>query len=248
MDAVALLRSLASESVDLVWADPPYFLSGGGTTNRSGKRASVDKGDWDTPKSAMEQFGWNMAWMSEARRVLKPTGSLMVCGTLHSVHASGFTLQNLGMRLLNDITWVKPAPPPNLGCRTLTHSHESILWASLGPRAKHYFNYQGLKAIEGVQMKDVWTFGRPGKDELAHGKHPTQKPVALVTRCLIASLPDAGTVVDPFMGSGTTGVAATLSGRGWRFIGGDLDKSWVDITRLRIACALAQTGDSAHGG
>lgn len=237
-DAVELLRSLPAESVDLIWADPPYFLSGGGTTNRGGKRTSVDKGKWDAPKTAMEQFAWNMTWMAESRRVLKPTGTIMVCGTLHSVHATGFTMQNLGLRLLNDIAWVKPAPPPNLGCKTLTHSHESILWGSLGPRAKHFFNYKELKAIEGVQMKDVWTFGRPGKDEQAHGKHPTQKPVALVHRCLVAALPSGGTVVDPFMGSGTTGVAATLAGRDWRFVGGDSDKAWIEVTRKRICDEL----------
>ena len=229
------MRELDPESVDLVFADPPYFLSGGGTTNRGGKRVSVDKGKWDAPKTAMEQFAWNMVWLAETRRILKPTGSIMVSGTLHSVHATGFTMQNLGLRLLNDIAWVKPNPPPNLGRRTLQHSHESILWASLGPRAKYYFNYAELRAINGVQLKDVWEFGRPNKDELTHGKHSTQKPVSLLQRCLLAALPNDGLVLDPFAGSHTTGVAVALgASRGWRYVGIDSDSQWLDVGRKRI--------------
>lgn len=230
------MRELPSESIDLIFADPPYFLSGGGTTNRGGKRTSVDKGGWDKPKTAMEQFAWNMAWLSEARRIVKSTGSVMVCGTLHSVHATGFTMQNLGYRLLNDICWVKPTPPPNLGTRCLTHSHESILWASMGPRAKYYFDYARLKREnDDKQLKDVWTYGRPHKSELTHGRHPTQKPINLVLQALKAALPDGGTCLDPFMGSGSTGVAvAQEPHRECKFIGIDLEREWCDVGRKRI--------------
>lgn len=239
-DAVAVMRQLDSESIDLVLCDPPYFLSGGGTTNRGGKRVSVNKGKWDAPKTAMEQFSWNMTWLAEVRRILKPTGTVMVFGTLHSVHATGFTMQNLGYRLLNDICWEKPQPPPNLGCRTLTHSHESLLWTSLGPRAKHYFNYAELKSLnEDRQLKDIWHFNRPSKLELIYGKHPTQKPLALLRRCLLMSLPANGAVLDPFAGSGSTGVAAAMEqpDRNWSYIGIELEAEWNVVAKARITAA-----------
>ena len=239
-DAVNVMRGMADESADLVWADPPYHLSGKGSTCQGGKRKRVAKGAWDVPKMPMEHLAYCMTWIGEARRILKPSGTIMVCGSMHNVSVVGFALQSLECRMLNDICWVKANPSPNLGCRMLTHSHESILWASLGPRAKHYFNYKELKALNGdKQLKDVWTFKRPHPRETVHGKHPTQKPRDLVTRCLIAALPEGGLVVDPFAGSGTTGVAAALGAeRGWRYAGIELDPQWNEIAQARMQAVL----------
>jgi len=235
-DAIVLMQSIPDESVDVVWADPPYFLSGGGTTCRSGKRASVDKGEWDRPTTTHGQLAWSRAWLEQAKRVLKPTGTAWVCGTMHSVHCTGFAMQSTGMRLLNEIEWVKPNPPPNLGCRCFTHSHETLLWASKGPKARHHFDYAWARAENGgKQMKDVWQFTAPGKSEKSFGGHPTQKPIALVVRCLMASCPDGGVVLDPFTGSGTTGCAVARCGRGIEFIGIERELEWVDVARERIA-------------
>lgn len=240
-DAVAIMREIDDESVDLIWADPPYHLSGRGTTCQAGTRQSVAKGSWDLPKTPMAHFAWSMTWLGEARRVLKPTGSIMACGSMHNAFVVGFSMQALGSRMLNDISWVKTNPSPNLGCRTLTYSHESLLWCSLGPRAKHYFNYQELKELnEGKQQTDVWRFGRAEKEETVHGKHPTQKPVRLVKRCLIAALPENGLVLDPFAGSGTTGVAAAREAqRGWRYVGIELDPDWNEVGRKRIESVVS---------
>jgi site-specific DNA-methyltransferase (adenine-specific) len=246
-DAVTAMRGMEAESVDLVWADPPYHLSGKGTTCQGGKRKSVAKGPWDLPKTPMSHYAWTMTWLEEVRRILKPTGSIMVCGSMHNVYVVGFAMQTLGCRILNDIAWVKANPSPNLGCRTLMYAHESVLWASLGPRAKHHFNYKELKELnEGKQQKDVWKFGRPEKDEQAYGKHPTQKPMRLIKRCLTATLPDGGLVVDPFAGSGTTGVAAALGqDRGWRYEGIELEQSWNDVARKRIEDAIGSKREAA---
>ena len=247
-DAVSVMRELPDESVDMVVADPPFGLSKpGGTTCRGGRRASSTKGSWDLPKTPMCQLAWAMTWMSEARRILRPTGSIMVCASMHNAYSSGFSLQNLGYRLLNDITWVKIAPSPNLGCRTLQYAHESILWASLGPRAKHYFNYDELKQLnDDRQQQDVWKFGRPSKPELVHSKHPTQKPVSLLRRCLLTALPEGGLVVDPFAGSGTTGVAAALNpSKSWSYIGIELDPEWNEVAKRRIQDALKPAARTA---
>ncbi len=231
---------MEDQSVDVIWADPPYFLSGGGPTCKSGKRASVDKGKWDKPKSPEAQLLWTQRWLMEGQRILKPTGTVWVCGTLHSVHSVGYALQILQMRLLNNVVWVKGNPPPNLGCRTLTHSHESILWASQGKKAKHHFDYQRMKELHGgTQMKDVWQFNAPTKAEKIYGKHPTQKPIDLVDWCLLASLPEGGVVIDPFCGGGTTGVAvAKRPKRNCKFIGIELETEWCELARKRILDAI----------
>jgi site-specific DNA-methyltransferase (adenine-specific) len=235
-DALDIMSGFESDSFDVVWADPPYFLSSGGSTCRNGKRVSVDKGAWDTVRTPEDQMQWSTRWILEARRVLKSTGTLWVCGSMHSVHSSGYALQLAGLRLLNEITWQKPNPPPNLGCRCFTHSHETLLWASKGKSHRHFFDYDRMKLVTGKQMKDVWQFPAPGKSEKTHGKHPTQKPVALVERCLLASLPSGACVLDPFMGSGTTGVAAALHPEMcWSFVGIDADTQACAIAHWRMA-------------
>lgn len=223
---------------DLVFADPPYFLSNGGVTCKNGRMTSVNKGDWDASRGADSNHQFNHAWLSRCKRLLKPDGSIWVSGTHHIIFSVGFAMQQLDFRVLNDITWEKPNPPPNLGCRNFTHSTEMIIWAAKSRKSKHFFSYAQMKEEnDGKQMKSVWRMSAPSKEEKKHGKHPTQKPIALLSRILAASTRQGDKVLDPFSGSGTTGVACALSGR--QFVGIERDASFVDLANARIAEALA---------
>ena len=236
-DALDLLAQLPAESVDCVWTDPPYMLSNGGITCVAGRMVSVDKGEWDKSRGLEADHEFNLQWTRECYRVLKPTGTIWVSGTLHVYPSVGMALMQNGFRLLNDIIWEKPNPPPNLGRRTFTHSTEVVLWASKAPkgsRHKYTFNYAEMRQENGgKQMKTVWHFKSPGLDEKRLGKHPTQKPVALITRCLRASTLPGDIVLDPFVGSGSTGVAALGLGRD--FIGIDADEAFIGISAKRLS-------------
>ena len=232
-DALALLRQTPDAAFDLVFADPPYFLSNNGTTCQSGKRASVNKGAWDEAPSVAQMHEFNLAWLGECRRVLKPHGSLWVSGTAHNIHSVGFALQTLGYKLLNDVAWFKVNPPPNLACRYFTHATETLIWAKPDARAKHTFNYQLMKADNaGKQMQSLWHITPPRAREKRHGKHPTQKPEALLERIVNATTNPGDMVLDPFCGSGTTGVACTRNGR--RFVGFDVDDNYLEIAARRF--------------
>lgn len=234
------LRSLPAESVDCVWTDPPYFLSNGGSTCINGKRTSVNKGQWDQSAGIEADHEFNMSWLAECHRILKPTGTIWVSGTHHVYLSVGMAMMQLGFRLLNDIVWEKPNPPPNLGCRCFTHSTEMLLWAAKSPKGakeKYTFNYDDMKtANDGKQMKNVWRFTAPAKTEKTLGKHPTQKPIALIERCLLASTSAGETVLDPFAGSGTTGVAAINTNR--RFLGCEIDLRHARLGAKRINAAI----------
>lgn len=249
-DAMQALQSLPDNSVDVVWTDPPYFLSNDGISCQAGKMVSVNKGGWDKSQGLELDHEFNRQWIAECRRVLKPTGTIWVSGTHHVYFSVGMALMEQGFRILNDIIWEKPNPPPNLGCRCFTHSTEVLLWASKAPkgsRDKYTFNYADMVAENGgKQMKNVWRMTAPGKDEKALGKHPTQKPISLVARSLRASTQPGDIVLDPFMGSGTTGVAATMLGR--RFIGIERDEAYVDLARARLAEAEKLAFDPVRGG
>lgn len=240
-DSFAVLRTLPDESVDCVWTDPPYLLSNGGVTCVSGRMVAVDKGDWDRSRGIALDHEFNRQWLAECHRLLKPGGSIWVSGTLHVYLSVGMAMQELGFRILNDIVWEKPAPPPNLGCRCFTHTSEILLWATKakrGGKARHTFNYEAMKAENGGrQMKNIWRLPTPGAAEKRMGKHPTQKPQALISRCLRASTNPGDLVVDLFAGSGSTGVAALDLGR--RFIGVEREAGYaaLAVKRLRNAAA-----------
>ncbi|MBW4668168.1 MAG: site-specific DNA-methyltransferase [Cyanomargarita calcarea GSE-NOS-MK-12-04C] len=234
-DSLEVMASLPPDSVDCIWTDPPYNLSNDGITCMSGQMVKVNKGEWDRSRGAEMDHEFNKAWLAACYRLLKPTGTIWVTGTLHVYPSVGFAMQQLGFRILNDIIWEKPAPPPNLGCRCFTHSTELILWATKAQKGKerYTFNYEVMKAENGdKQMKNVWRMSAPSKEEKRYGKHPTQKPVELVARSLRASTNPGDLVFDPFSGSSTTGVAALALDR--HFIGCEADANHIELSRQRL--------------
>lgn len=245
-DCLEALGRIEPESVDLVFADPPYFLSNGGTTCKSGRRAKVDKGKWDRSLGVEENHAFNHAWLEACRRVLKANGTIWVSGTSHVIYSVGFAMQQLGFKLLNEIVWEKPNPPPNLSCRYFTHSTETVLWAARDRKSKHHFEYQAMRELNGgKQMKSVWRMTAPGKLEKVHGKHPTQKPLALLERIVAASCPPGGVVVDPFNGSGTTGLAAVRAGH--HYIGIERDRKYLELTKKRLLEEVPSWADEKPG-
>ena len=236
-DCLKLLPAMTEGSVDVVWTDPPYFLSNGGQTCKNGKRAKVNKGTWDQSKGIEADHEFHRAWLSGCQRVLKSHGTIWVTATHHTLFSIGFAMQELGFKILNLVTWEKPNPPPNLACRYFTHSTEQLIWAAKNSDSRHFFDYAAMKAEnDGKQMKTVWRFKAPSKAEKSHGSHPTQKPLALVSRCLRASSSPGDVVLDPFCGSGTTGVAAVSTGR--RFIGIESDSQYYRPSQERIESVI----------
>ena len=234
-DCVELMGLMPAGSVDALFADPPYRLSGGGVTVKSGRLAPVDKGEWDRPKGLKKDHEFNLRWLRAARRVLKPDATLWVTGTHHIIFSIGFALQSLGFRIINDITWEKPDPPPNALHTAFTHSHETLLWASKG--RGHTFNYDLINSPDPTaQMSSVWRIPTVPKREKLHGYHPTQKPLRLVRRALVASTRESELVFDPFSGSGTTGVAAKELGR--FFVGAEVEEEFAELARRRISSAV----------
>ena len=236
-DSFELLNSIEEKCIDMIFADPPYFLSSGGISCHSGKQVSVNKGDWDTTLSIEEKINYNRKWISLCRKVLKDDGTIWISGTFHNIYSIGVTLEMEGFSIINNITWIKPNPAPNLACRCFTNSTETILWArkqlSQKKKGKHTFNYSLMKELnEGKQMKDVWLVNLPSKAEKEFGKHPTQKPVGLLERIILASTNEGDLILDPFNGSGTTGVAALNLKR--RYIGIDNNKEYLEITKKRL--------------
>jgi site-specific DNA-methyltransferase (adenine-specific) len=238
-DCLELLALIPESTVDLIFADPPYFLSNGGITCHAGRMVSVNKGDWDKSKGPDANHEFNRAWLAACQRVLKPNGSLWVSGTAHVIHSVGFAMQQLGFKLLNDISWVKPNPPPNLSCRYFTHATETIIWAARDKKSRHTFNYKLMKeANRGKQMKSVWEIKPPETWEKKFGKHPTQKPVALLERILLASSNEGDLVLDPFSGSGTTALAALKTRR--TVVALELSYDFLHLTIQRLTNELVR--------
>ena len=232
-DCLDILAAIPESCVDLIFADPPYFLSNNGITCHAGRMVSVNKGQWDVSRGADANHEFNRAWLSACQRVLKPNGTIWVSGTSHVIHSVGFAMQQLGFKLLNDISWVKPNPPPNLSCRYFTHATETIIWAARDKKSRHKFNYKHMKEIAGgKQMKSVWQILPPDKSEKRHGKHPTQKPVALLERILQAASDEGDLVLDPFLGGGTTVLSALRLRR--HAFGCELDVESISLSLRRI--------------
>lgn len=224
---------------DMIFADPPYFLSNGGITCHAGKMVKVDKGEWDRSNGAGMNHEFNLAWLSKCQRILKPNGTIWVSGTHHIIYSVGYAMQQLGMKILNNITWEKPNPPPNLSCRYFTHSTETIIWAAKTERSKHCFNYDKMREINnGKQMKSVWSMSAPNGNEKEFGKHPTQKPVQLLERIILASTYEDDLVFDPFSGSSTTGVACINLSR--RFVGCELEIDFINMSKKRLEMAIIE--------
>ena len=233
-----LLEEHPGGFADVIFADPPYFLSNGGITCQAGKMVKVDKGDWDKSQGPELNHQFNLTWLRLCQSALKPDGTIWVSGTHHVIHSVGYAMQQLGMKILNDITWEKPNPPPNLACKYFTHATETIIWAAKNNNSKHYFDYPLMKKINGgKQMKSIWRFTAPGKDEKEFGKHPTQKPVELIKHCLLASSQEGAVVLDPFNGAGTTGIAALMLER--EYIGIEIEKEYLDLSIKRFKGQLS---------
>ena len=242
IDVLQELYEQNGEFVDMIFADPPYFLSNDGFTCQNGKMVKVNKGEWDKSMGAEENHKYNLAWISACKKVLKKDGTIWISGTQHNIFDIGFALQQLGFKILNMITWEKPNPAPNLSCRYFTHSTELLIWASKSEKSKHTFNYDLMREENGgKQMKSVWSFTAPKNSEKTFGKHPTQKPVDLLNRIIKASTNEGDVVLDPFLGSGTTAVSCVLTNR--KYIGIEKEKEYFELTKKRVEDALNKRKD-----
>lgn len=218
---------------DMIFADPPYFLSNDGLTIKNGKISSVNKGNWDKYQGFDELNNFNRRWLSLIRDKMKDDATIWISGTYHNIFSVGQILTELGFKILNIITWEKTNPPPNFSCRYFTHSTEQIIWARKESKVPHYYNYELMKELnDGKQMKDVWKLPAIAKWEKSCGKHPTQKPLSILTRIILASTKKNAWILDPFTGSSTTGIAANLLGR--KFLGIDREKKYLGISKARI--------------
>lgn len=231
-DCMERLYEIEDKSIDTIFADPPYFLSNGGISVQSGKQVCVDKGDWDKGGTPEHIYQFNKQWLSLCRSKLKDNGTIWVSGTHHNIFVVQRCLQELGYKILNVITWQKSDPPPNLSCKYFNFSTELVIWARKHEKKTHKFNYETMKQLNGgSQMTDVWRIPAVGLWEKTCGKHPTQKALRLLYRILLASTNEGDTILDPFAGSSTTGIAANLLGR--KFIGIEQEKEFVDLSRRR---------------
>lgn len=217
---------------DMIFADPPYFLSNDGLTIKNGKITSVNKGKWDKSQGFEFINNFNRKWLKLVRDKMKENATIWISGTMHNIFSIGQILTELDFKILNIITWQKTNPPPNFSCRYFTHSTEQIIWARKNAKVPHYFNYELMKELNGgKQMRDVWRLPAIAKWEKSCGKHPTQKPLSVLTRIILASTKQGAWVLDPFTGSSTTGIAANLLER--KFLGIDIETEFLEISKRR---------------
>lgn len=240
-DCLKLLKDIPDNSIDMIFADPPYFLSNGGMSCKSGKMVKVDKAEWDKSKGFDEDLKFNELWITECRRVLKEEGTIWISGTRHNIFVIGYLLQKLNFYLLNEISWLKPNAPPNLSCNYFTHAHETLLWARKNKNTSHKYNYLLMKNwgylkdtlnLKGKQMKSVWLIPLTPPSEKLCGKHPTQKPLEVLKRVILSSTDKDDMILDPFNGAGTTGVICKEYKR--KYIGIDLEREYLEITKKRL--------------
>ena len=228
-DALTLLKKIPNKSIDMIFADPPYFLSGEGISCSGGKMVSVKKGDWDEKIDICKKHKFNKKWIKLCYDILKDDGTIWISGTMHNIYSIGMALEEEGFKIINNITWRKLNPPPNISCRAFVHSTETILWAKKDiKKAKHKFNYSLMRQLNGgKQMKDVWETSLTKPSEKKCGKHPTQKPMELLERIILSSTDEGDLILDPFNGSGTTGIVAKKLNR--NYIGIDKEKEYLDL-------------------
>ncbi|GHV94178.1 methyltransferase [Spirochaetia bacterium] len=241
-DCLEILSTIPENSINMIFADPPYMLSNDGFTCQNGKMVPVNKGKWDKSKGFENDTVFHEEWIAACRRVLKPEGTIWISGTYHSIYQCGYILQKQKFHMLNDIAWFKPNAAPNLSCRFFTASHETLLWARKDKKAKHIFNYDEMKGgyfpedklkKENTQMRSVWSIPTPKNEEKMFGKHPTQKPLSLLTRIVKASTSPGDIILDPFNGGGTTGIASTIVGERF-YLGIEIEKSYCELTKERL--------------
>jgi site-specific DNA-methyltransferase (adenine-specific) len=241
-DCLEILSRISENSIDMIFADPPYMLSNNGFTCQNGRMVNVNKGKWDKSRGFEEDTKFHDTWIASCRRVLKPEGTIWISGTYHSIYQCGYILQKNNFHILNDIAWFKPNAAPNLSCRFFTASHETIIWARKDKKAKHTFNYDIMKnglfpedkmKKENTQMRSVWSIPTPKNVEKIFGKHPTQKPMDLLLRIIKASTNNGDIILDPFNGGGTTGVASLLVGNRY-YIGTEIDAKYCQLTVNRL--------------
>ena len=234
-DVINILLKLKTKNVNpiSIFADPPYFLSGDGYTVSNGKIVSVKKGMWDELKDGDTLYEFNKAWLKACRDIMPRNGSIWISGTFHNIFNIARILEELKFKLLNAVVWNKTNPPPNFTKRFFTHSSEIILWARKEDKTPHYFNYDLMKELNnGKQMQDVWRLPAIAPWEKVHGKHPTQKPLSVLARIILASSQEGELILDPFTGCSTTGIAANIFGR--KYIGIDNNKEYLDISIRRV--------------
>jgi len=220
------------KAVDMVFADPPYFLSNDGLTVKNGRIQSVNKGQWDKLISDDVATTFTYEWLAAVREKMADNATIWVSGTHHNIFTLGRILPQLGFKILNVVTWEKTNPPPNFSCRFFTHSTEFIIWARKHPKVPHHFDYDLMKKLNAdKQMKDVWRLPAVAKWEKSCGKHPTQKPLALLAQIILASTKKDAVILDPFCGSATTGIASNVLGR--NFIGIDKELEYLQLSQAR---------------
>lgn len=230
-DCIELLKQF-SFKFDMIFADPPYFLSNGGISIQSGKVVCVDKGEWDKGGTPEYVDLFNRAWISECRHKLKDNGTIWISGTYHNIFSIANILTELNFKILNVVTWAKTNPPPNVSCRYFTYSTEFIIWVRKLAKVPHCYNYDVMKQINNSkQMRDVWHLPAIAQWEKSCGKHPTQKPLSVLSRIVLASTDSGAWILDPFTGSSTTGIAANLLGR--RFLGIDKEEEFLILSQSR---------------
>ena len=232
-DSLLVLKKIEPKSIDMIFADPPYFLSGDGISCSAGKMISVKKGAWDEKINIKEKHKFNRKWIRLCKEILKDNGTIWISGTMHNIYSIGMALEEEGFKIINNITWRKLNPPPNISCRAFVHSTETILWAKKDiKKYKHKFNYELMRKMNNnKQMKDVWETSLTKPSEKKCGKHPTQKPIELLEKIILASTDEGDLILDPFNGSGTTGIVASRLNR--KYIGIEKEKEYLDLTIKR---------------
>ena len=238
-DCIEAMNSLPADSIDLIFADPPYNLQLRGDLHRpdNSKVDAVDN-DWDKFSSFALYDTFTKNWLSAARRILKPNGAIWVVGSYHNIFRVGSEIQNQGFWILNDVVWRKSNPMPNFRGMRLTNAHETLIWASKSEESKYTFNYDALKSLnDGIQMRSDWvlpicTGHERLKDEKGDKAHPTQKPESLLHRIIVATTKPSDVVLDPFFGTGTTGAVAKKLGRD--FIGIEREPAYIKVAKERI--------------